>query len=61
LKIAKPGWSDTVDALVRAAGGDDVNVVQQAYYSGHYGFAGVKLIRWLQKKRTLETRATNVS
>jgi hypothetical protein len=30
------------DAIMRAAGGDDVNLVQQAYYNGHYGFSGGK-------------------
>jgi hypothetical protein len=29
--------------LVRAAGGDDINLVQQAYYNGHYGFSGAKM------------------
>ena len=42
-KMARPGWGDAADALVRAAGGDDVNLVQQAYYNGHYGFAGGKV------------------
>jgi hypothetical protein len=28
---------------VRAASGDDINLAQQAYYNGHYGFAGVKV------------------
>jgi hypothetical protein len=36
-KMARPGQGDAADALVRAAGGDDVNLVQQAYYNGHYG------------------------
>ena len=42
-KMARPGQGDTADALVRAAGGDDVNLVQKAYYNGHYGFAGGKV------------------
>jgi hypothetical protein len=42
-KMARPGRGDAADALVRAAGGDDVDPVQQAYYNGHYGFAGGKV------------------
>jgi len=47
-KMAKPGRGDTADALVRAAGGDDVNLLQQAYYNGHYGFSGAKVQHVLQ-------------
>ena len=47
-KMARPGRGDAADALVRAAGGDDVNLVQQAYYNGHYGFAGGKVQHVLQ-------------
>ncbi len=34
-KMAKPGTGDAAAALVRAAGGDQVNQVQQAFYNGH--------------------------
>ena len=47
-KLARPGHGDAADALVRAAGGDDVNLVQQAYYNGHYGFSGAKVQHVLQ-------------
>jgi hypothetical protein len=47
-KMAKPGTGDAADALVRAAGGDRVNLVQQAFYNGHYGFAGAKVQHVLQ-------------
>jgi len=33
--MAKPGTGDAAAALVRAAGGDQVNQVQQAFYNGH--------------------------
>ena len=42
-KMAKPGTGDAAAALIRAAGGDEVNQVQQAFYNGHYGFAGAKV------------------
>jgi hypothetical protein len=47
-KMAKPGSRDDANALIRAAGGDDVNLVQQAFYNGHYGFAGAKVQYVLQ-------------
>jgi len=47
-KMAWPGHGDAADALVRAAGGDNVNLVQQAYYNVHYGFAGAKVQHVLQ-------------
>jgi hypothetical protein len=33
---------------LRAADGDDVNLVQQAYYNGHFGFSGTKVQHVLQ-------------
>jgi hypothetical protein len=42
-KLARPGHGDAAAALVRAAGGDDINLVQQAYYNGHFGFSGAKM------------------
>jgi hypothetical protein len=33
---------------VTAAGGDNVNMMQQAYYNGHYGFCGAKVQHVLQ-------------
>jgi hypothetical protein len=47
-KMAKPGTGDAAAALLRAAGGDEVNQVQQAFYNGHYGFAGAKVQHVLQ-------------
>jgi hypothetical protein len=47
-KMAKPGTGDAATALIRAAGGDEVNQVQQAFYNGHYGFAGAKVQHVLQ-------------
>jgi hypothetical protein len=48
--MAKPGTGDAAAALVRAAGGDQVNQVQQAFYNGHYGFSGAKVQHVLQAK-----------
>jgi len=47
-KMARPGRGEAAEALVRAAGSDDVNLVQQAYYNGHYGFSGAKVQYVLQ-------------
>jgi len=47
-KMARPERGEAAEALVRAAGGDDVNLVQQAYYNGHYGFSGAKVQHVLQ-------------
>ncbi len=46
--MAKPGRGDAANALIRASGGDDVNLVQQAYYNGHYGFLGANVQHVLQ-------------
>jgi hypothetical protein len=47
-KMCRPGSGDAAEALARAAGGDNVNLVQQAYYNGHYGFSGGKVQHVLQ-------------
>jgi hypothetical protein len=47
-KMARPGRGEAANAVVRAAGGDDANLVQQAYYNGHYGFVGAKVQHVLQ-------------
>jgi len=47
-KMARPGRGEAAEALVQAAGSDDVNLVQQAYYNGHYGFSGAKVQHVLQ-------------
>jgi hypothetical protein len=47
-KMAKPGTGDAAAALLPAAGGHDVNLVQRSYYYGHYGFAGAKVQHVLQ-------------
>ncbi len=36
------------EALVQAVGGDDVKLVQQAYYNGHYGFCNGEVQHVLQ-------------
>jgi hypothetical protein len=50
-KLVKPRTGDAATALIRAAGGDEVNQVQQAFYNGHYGFAGAKVQHVLQADR----------
>ncbi len=47
-KMAKPGRGDAANVLIRAVGGDDVNLVQQAYYNGHYGFSCAEVQHVLQ-------------
>jgi hypothetical protein len=47
-KMAKPERGDAANALIRAVGGDDVNLVQQAYYNSHYGISGAKVQHVLQ-------------
>jgi hypothetical protein len=47
-KTTRPDRGETVQALVAAVGGDDINLVQQAYYNGHYGFCGAKVQHVLQ-------------
>jgi hypothetical protein len=47
-KMARPGRGEAAQALIRAVGGDEVNLVQQAYYNGHYGFCGGKVQHVLQ-------------
>jgi hypothetical protein len=39
-KRANPGTGAASAAVKRAVGGDEVNMVQQVFYNGHYGFAG---------------------
>jgi hypothetical protein len=47
-KTTRPGRGETAQALVAAVGGDDINLVQQAYSNGHYGFCGAKVQHVLQ-------------
>jgi hypothetical protein len=47
-KMAQPGHGQAAVALHRAADGNDINLVQQAYYNGHYGFCGRKVQHVLQ-------------
>ena len=47
-KMTRPGRGVTAQALLAAAGGDDINLIQQAYYNGHYGFCGAKVQHVLQ-------------
>jgi hypothetical protein len=47
-KLCRPGSGCAAEALARAADGQDVNLVQQAYYNGHYGFSGGKVQHVLQ-------------
>jgi hypothetical protein len=46
--MAKPGTGDAAAALMKTAGGDEVNQVQQVLYNGHYGFAGMIVQHVLQ-------------
>jgi hypothetical protein len=39
-KMARPGCGDASAPLVRATGGNNIDLVQQAYYNGHNGFSG---------------------
>jgi hypothetical protein len=41
--MAKPGNGDAADELVRGASGDQVNFMQQAFYSGYHGFVAAKI------------------
>jgi hypothetical protein len=47
-KTAHPGHGATAQALVAATVGDDTNLMQWAYYNGHYGFCGAKVQHVLQ-------------
>jgi hypothetical protein len=47
-KMTRPGRGATAQALLAAVGGDDNNLIQQAYYNGHYGFCGAKVQHVLQ-------------
>jgi hypothetical protein len=47
-KMCRPGRGDTAAALARAVGAAAANLVQQAYYNGHYGFCGAKVQHMLQ-------------
>jgi hypothetical protein len=47
-KMTRPGRGVTAQALLAAAGGDDINLIQRAYYNGHYGFCGAKVQHVLQ-------------
>jgi hypothetical protein len=47
-KMCRPGRGETAAALARAVGAANVNLIQQAYYDGHYGFYGAKVQHVLQ-------------
>jgi hypothetical protein len=47
-KTACPWHGATAPALVAAAGGNDINVMQWANYNGHYGFCGANAQHVLQ-------------
>jgi hypothetical protein len=47
-KLTRPGRGDAAAALVRNVGENNLNLVQQAYYNGHYGFCGAKVLHVLQ-------------
>jgi hypothetical protein len=42
-KMARPGCGQAAEVLHRAVEGNDIYLVQQAYYNGHYGFCGGKV------------------
>jgi hypothetical protein len=42
-------WSDQLEMLLQlVVGANDINLVQRAYYNGHYGFCGAKVHHVLQ-------------
>ncbi len=47
-KTARPGHGATAPALAAATGGNNINLMQQANYNGHYGFCGAKVQHVLQ-------------
>jgi hypothetical protein len=48
-QMAQPGHGQAAASVLhRAAEGNDINLVQQAYYNGHYGFCGGKVQHVLQ-------------
>ena len=42
-RLSKPGKGRATQAFAEAATANDVNLVQQAFYNGHYGFHGAKV------------------
>jgi hypothetical protein len=46
--MAHPERGEAAQDSVRAVGGDEVNLVQQAYYNGHFGFCNGKVQHMLQ-------------
>jgi len=47
-KLTRPGRGEAAQAVAAAVGAEDVNLIQQAYYNGHYGFCGAKVQHVLQ-------------
>jgi len=47
-KMCRPGTGDAAAALAAVVGANDMNLVQRAYYNGHYGFCGAKVQHVLQ-------------
>ena len=47
-RLSRPGKGEAAQHFARAAGSNDVNLVQQAHYNGHYGFHGAKVQHVLQ-------------
>ncbi len=47
-KLSRPGIWEAAQAVAAAVGAEDVNLIQQAYYNGHYGFCGAKVQHVLQ-------------
>ena len=39
-KMSRPGKGEAARMITEMAGAEDVNLVQKAYYNGHYGFHG---------------------
>ena len=42
-KLSRPGKGQAANLIAQMAGSTDVNLVQRAYYNGHYGFHGAKV------------------
>ena len=47
-KTCRPGRGKEARRIIRSIGEEDVNLMQKAYYNGHYGFHGVKMQQMLQ-------------
>ena len=47
-RLFRPGKGRAIQELCAAAGMDDLNLMQRAYYNGHYKYHGAKVQHVLQ-------------